>query len=78
MIIGERLRELREAKQLSHGDIAPTLRAANGDQWGMSGRAGRYFFALHKALSPMQPDDRKLLLDVAQRMASAVTKNSPW
>ncbi len=119
MIVGERLRELREAKQLSQGDIekrtgllrcylsrvenghtvpaietlekmaralelpmyqlfyggeeppeAPKLSAVNGDQWGLSGRAGRYLFKLRKALSRMQPDDRKLLLDVTQRLAS--------
>jgi len=119
MIIGERLRELREAKQLSQGDIekrtgllrcylsrvenghtvpaietlekmaralelpmyqlfyegeeppeAPKLSTVNGDQWGTSGRTGRYLFNLRKALSRMQADDRKLLLDVTQRMAS--------
>lgn len=119
MIIGDRLRELREAKQLSQGDIekrtgllryylsrvenghtvpaietlekmaralelpmyqlfyggeeppeGPKLSRANGDLWGTSGRAGRYLFTLRKALSRMQPDDRKLLLDVTQRLAS--------
>jgi transcriptional regulator with XRE-family HTH domain len=120
MIIGDRLRELRQAKQLSQGDIekrtgllrfylsrienghtvpavetlekmarglemsiyqffydgeespeAPKqLNTVNGDQWGTSGRAGRYFLKLRKALSRMRPDDRKLLLHVIERMTS--------
>jgi transcriptional regulator with XRE-family HTH domain len=119
MIIGDRLKELREAKQLSQGDIekrtgllrcylsrvenghtvpaietlekmaralelpmyqlfydgeeppeTPKLSKVNGNRWGTSGRAGRYLFKLRKALSAMEPDDRKLLLDVMQRMAS--------
>jgi transcriptional regulator with XRE-family HTH domain len=119
MIISERLRELREAKHLSQGDIekrtgllrcylsrvenghtvpaietleklaralevpmyqlfydgekapeGPKLSAVNGDQWGVSGRAGRYFFTLRKALAQMQPEDRKLLFSVTQRMAN--------
>src|SRR5258706_1362200 len=49
---------------------APTLSGVNGNQWGTSGRASRYLFTLRKALSRMQPDDRKLLLDVTQRLAS--------
>ena len=32
--------------------------------------AGRYLFNLRKALARMQPDDRKLLLEMTQRMAS--------
>ena len=119
MLISERLRELRGAKQLSQGDIekrtgllrcylsrvenghtipaietlekiaralevpmyqlfydgeeapeAPKLSAVNGNQWGASGRAGRYLFALRKALAQMQPEDRKLLFSVTQKMAS--------
>jgi transcriptional regulator with XRE-family HTH domain len=119
MIIGDRLRDLREAKQLSQGDIekrtgllrcylsrvenghtvpaietlekmaralevpmyqlfyegeeppeVPKPVAGNGDQWGTSGRAGRYLFKLRRALAQMQPDDRKLLFNVTQRMAS--------
>jgi transcriptional regulator with XRE-family HTH domain len=119
MIIGDRLRELREAKQLSQGDIekrtgllgcylsrvenghtvpaletlekmaralelpmyqllydgeevpeVTKLSTVNGDQWGTSGRAGRYFAKLRKALSRMEPDDRKLLLDMTERMVS--------
>jgi transcriptional regulator with XRE-family HTH domain len=116
MIIGDRLRDLREAKQLSQGDIekrtgllrcslsrvenghtvpaietlekmalevpmyhlfyegeeppeVPRPVAGNGDQWGKSGRAGRYLFKLRRALAKMQPDDRKLLFSVTQRMA---------
>lgn len=119
MMIGERLRELREAKQLSQGDIekrtgllrfylsrvenghsvpaietlekmaralelpmyqlfyegeespeGSKLSGANGDLWGTSGRASHYLFTLRKALSRMQPDDRKLLFDVTRRLAS--------
>ena len=119
MIIGDRLRDLREAKQLSQGDIekrtgllrcylsrvenghtAPAIETlekmaralevpmyqlfyegeelpevpkpvtGNGDQWGTSGRAGRYLSKLRRALAQMQPDDRTLLFNVTQRMAS--------
>jgi len=118
MIIGDRLRELRETKQLSQGDIEkrtgllrcylsrvenghtvpaietlekmaralevpmyqlfydgeerpdlPKPNPVNEDQWGTSGRDGRYLFKLRKALARMQPDDRTLLFYVIRRMA---------
>jgi transcriptional regulator with XRE-family HTH domain len=125
MIIGERLREWREAKQLSQGDIekrtrllgcylsrvenghsvpaietlekiaralelpmyelfyegdqlpeVPKLNGVNSDLWGTSGRAGRYLSTLRKALSRRLPDDRKLLLEVTQRLARRKRKRS--
>ena len=118
MMIGERLRELRDAKKLSQGDIEkrtgllrcylsrvenghtvpaietlekiaralevpthvlfyegeeppelPKPSGLNHNQWGTSGREARYLFKLRAALGRMQPDDRKLLLYVTQRMA---------
>ncbi len=123
MIIGDRLRELREAKKLSQGDIekrtgllrcyisrvenghtvpaietlekmaralelplyqlmydgdkppkALAARASNGDSgrsqiWGLSGREARYVQKLTRSLAKMNPDDRKLLLRMVQKMA---------
>ena len=118
MIIGERLRQLRDAKQLSQGDIEkrtgllrcylsrvenghtvpaietlekmaralevpmyqlfydgaerpdlPKPNPGNDDQWGASGREGRYLFKLRKALAQMKPEDRTLLLFVTRRLA---------
>lgn len=121
MIIGDRLRELREAKNLSQGDIekrtgllrcyisrvenghtvpavetlekmaralelplfqlmydgnkppeAPSAPASNGDRpqvRGLQGKEGRYFRKLTRLLAKMNPDDRKLLLYMTQKMA---------
>jgi len=48
----------------------PKPSPVNGDQWGTSGRAGRYLFKLRKALAQMKPEDRTLLFSVTQRVAS--------
>ena len=121
MVIGDRLRELREAKELSQGDIEKRtgllrcyisrvehnhtvpavstleklVRALevpmyqlfhtgeassdvrrsklddhdNHDNWGMTGRDREYVFKLQKVLSKMTPEDQKLLLHMAQKVA---------
>jgi transcriptional regulator with XRE-family HTH domain len=121
MVIGDRLRELREAKMLSQGDIekrtgllrcyisrvehnhtvpvVSTLEKLaralevpmyqlfhtgeassdvrrsklddhdNHDNWGMTGRDREYVFKLQKVLSKMTPEDQKLLLHMAQKVA---------
>jgi transcriptional regulator with XRE-family HTH domain len=121
MIIGDRLRQLREAKNFSQGDIekrtgllrcyisrvenghtvpaietlekmaralelplyqlmfdgdnppeASTAPASNRDRpqiWGLHGRDARYVQKLRKCLAKMNPDDRKLLLHMTQKMA---------
>ena len=121
MVIGDRLRELREAKELSQGDIekrtgllrcyisrvehnhtvpvVSTLEKLaralevpmyqlfhtgeassdvrrsklddhdNHDNWGMTGRDREYVFKLQKVLSKMTPEDQKLLLHMAQKVA---------
>lgn len=118
-MIGYRLRELREEKQLSQGDIEkrtgllrcyvsrvenghtvpavetlekfaraleipmhhlvyegdgpppvlPKLATHDGDQWGSVGREARYFMKLRRLLARMQPEDRKLLLYMTQKVA---------
>jgi transcriptional regulator with XRE-family HTH domain len=120
MIIGDRLRSMREEKKLSQGDIEKrtgllrcyisrvenghtvpaietlekmaralevpmyqlfyeghelpklpaVVRQAEGELWGSSGQASRHLFKLRKALSRMQPDDRKLLMQFAQKVAN--------
>ena len=121
MIIGERLRALREEKKLSQGDIekrtgllrcyisrvenghtvpaietlekiaralelplyqlmydgdkppeAPTAITSNGgpQMRGLRGEEGRYLRKLERLLANMNPDDRKLLLHMVQKMAS--------
>jgi transcriptional regulator with XRE-family HTH domain len=119
MIIGDRLRDLREAKKLSQGDIEKRTgllrcyisRVENGhtvpaietlekmarafevpmyqlfydgdempkmpsitlmdksDAWGSSGQPSRYLSKLRKALSRMGPEDRELLMLMAQKVA---------
>jgi transcriptional regulator with XRE-family HTH domain len=121
MVIGDRLRELREAKMLSPGEIekrtgllrcyisrvehnhtvpvVSTLEKLaralevpmyqlfhtgeassdvrrsklddhdNHDNWGMTGRDREYVFKLQKVLSKMTPEDQKLLLHMAQKVA---------
>jgi transcriptional regulator with XRE-family HTH domain len=122
MFIGERLRELRESKNLSQGDIqkrtglircytsrvenghtVPTIetlekyahalevplyqlfyegeeppkvpsfnegRTRDGDRWGSSGKAARLLDQFRRTLKQMDNSDRKLLLSIAQMMAS--------
>ena len=122
MIIGDRLREMREAKKLSQGDIEkrtgllrcyisrvenghtvpavetleklarafevplyqlfyegdqppelPNLlkqRSAEKDAWGSSGRDARFLSKLRRLLGKSSDEDRKLILHMAQKMAS--------
>ncbi len=120
MIIGDRLRDLREAKRLSQGDIEKRSgllrcyisRVENGhtvpaidtleklaraldvpmyqlfydgnepqplpttglgpdktDTWGASGRTRRYLFKLRRALAQMDPQDLKLVMFLAEKVA---------
>jgi transcriptional regulator with XRE-family HTH domain len=117
MVIGDRLKELRESKELSQGDIekrtgllrcyisrvenghtvpavatlqkmaralevpmyrlfydgdAPAslrrLQPPNKDEWGSTGREAVYLSKLCKLLAKMEPDDRNLLLHMAQKV----------
>jgi transcriptional regulator with XRE-family HTH domain len=118
MLIGNRLKELRESKQLSQGDIEKRTgllrcyisRVENGhtvpavetlekmaralelpmyrlfhdgevgesirklkppqdDEWGSVGRQAVYLSKLRRLLAKMEPDDQKLLLHMAQKIA---------
>ncbi len=120
MIIGDRLREMREAKKLSQGDIEkrtgllrcyisrvenghtvpaietlekiarafevplyqlfydgeepPTLpnllkqKPAHEDTWGSSGKDARFLSQLRRLLGKASEQDRKLILQMAQKM----------
>jgi transcriptional regulator with XRE-family HTH domain len=119
MEIGKRLRQLRESKQLSQGDVekrtgllrAYISRVENGhtvpsvgtlekmaralevpmyrlfhegevassirdlklpkgsEEWGRTGKEADYFSKLRRLLAKMGPDDQKLLLHMAQKVA---------
>jgi transcriptional regulator with XRE-family HTH domain len=118
MIIGERLRALREQNKLSQGDIQtrtgllrcyisrvenghtvpsietlekmsraleiplyqlfyegdnppapPKYKPAKPPSWGSSGKEGRLMAKFHRLLSRTSEDDRKLLLQMARKMA---------
>ena len=121
MVVGDRLRELREAKMLSQGDIekrtgllrcyvsrvennhtVPSVETLekfaralevpmyqlfhageassevrgskteghdNHDNWGMTGRDREYVSTLQKAIGKMTPENQKLLLHMAQKVA---------
>jgi transcriptional regulator with XRE-family HTH domain len=118
MVIGYRLKELRESKQLSQGNIEKRTgllrcyisRVENGhtvpaietlekmarslevpmyrlfydgevpaglskpkpskdDEFGSKGREADYFSKLRRLLAKMEPDDQKLLLHMAQKVA---------
>jgi transcriptional regulator with XRE-family HTH domain len=118
MVVGNRLRELRESKQLSHGDIEKRtgllrcyislvenghtvpaietlekmaraleipmyrlfhdgevpaglskMKPAKDDEFGHKGAEADYFSKLRKLLAKMEPDDQKLLLHMAQKVA---------
>jgi len=52
---------------------APTAITSNGDgphMRGLRGKEGRYLRKLARLLANMNPDDRKLLLHMVQKMAS--------
>ncbi len=119
MVIGDRLKELRESKQLSQGDIekrtgllrcyisrvenghtvpsidtlekmaralevpmyrlfhegeaAATIRSlklpTSSEEWGSEGKEADYLSKLRRLLAKMEPDDQKLLLHLAQKVA---------
>jgi transcriptional regulator with XRE-family HTH domain len=118
MVIGNRLKELRESKSLSQGDIekrtgllrcyisrvenghtvpsvetlekmaralelpmyrlfhdgeAPAslskLKPPKDDEWGSTGRQAAYLSKLRRLLGKMGPNDQKLLLHMAQKVA---------
>jgi transcriptional regulator with XRE-family HTH domain len=118
MVIGNRLKDLRDSKQLSQGDIEKRSgllrcyisRVENGhtvpsvetlekmaralevpmyrlfhhgevpaslskarptkeDEWGSSGKEADYLSKLRRLLAKMNPDDQKLVLHMAQRVA---------
>jgi transcriptional regulator with XRE-family HTH domain len=118
MVIGNRLKELRESKELSQGDIEKRtgllrcyisrvenghtvpavstlekmaralevpmyrlfhdgeaaaslrkLKLAKDDEWGSKGEDAVYLSNLCRLLSKMKPDDQKLLLHMAQKVA---------
>jgi transcriptional regulator with XRE-family HTH domain len=119
MVIGDRLKKLRETKDLSQGDIetrtellrcyisrvenghtvpaVPTLeklaralevpmyqlfhegeaaesirkgkRSKNSDEWGSAGGDANYLSKLCRLLAKMEPNDQKLLLHLAQKVA---------
>ena len=119
MVIGSRLKELRESKNLSQGDIEKRTgllrcyisRVENGhtvpavetlekmaralevpmyqlfhegeaaasvrklklprdnDEWGTVGATGDYFSKLRRLLAKMEPDQRNLVLHMAQKVA---------
>jgi transcriptional regulator with XRE-family HTH domain len=118
MLVGNRLRELRESKTLSQGDIEKRtgllrcyisrvenghtvpaietlekmaralevpmyrlfhdgevpaglskLKAPKDDEWGSTGGGAVYVSKLRKLLAKMEPDDQKLLLHMAQKVA---------
>jgi hypothetical protein len=65
MIIGDRIRGMREEKKLLQGDIEKRTDVA----WGSAGKEARYLNKLRRFLSKSDETDRKLLLQVAQKMA---------
>ena len=120
MLVGNRLKELRESKQLSQGDIekrtgllrcyisrvenghtvpavetlekmaralevpmyrlfhegeaAPSIRnlklpTGSEEEWGSKGREADYLSKLRRLLAKMEPNDQKLLLLMAQKVA---------
>jgi transcriptional regulator with XRE-family HTH domain len=119
MVVGDRLRQLREAKDLSQGDIekrtgllrcyisrvenghtvpavetleklaralevpmyrlfhegevAKSIRARKAPEdsveWGYKGKDAAYISKLRKLLAKMGPDDQKLLMNMAQKVA---------
>jgi transcriptional regulator with XRE-family HTH domain len=123
MVIGDRLRELREAKKMSQGDIEkrtgllrcyisrvenghtvpaietleklaraleiplyqlfydgdkppelpnlPKRKTADDIAWGGSGKDARYLHRLRRCLSKAEDGDRKLIMYMAQKMATS-------
>jgi transcriptional regulator with XRE-family HTH domain len=118
MVIGNRLKELRESKELSQGDIEKRtgllrcyisrvenghtvpavstlekmaraldvpmyrlfhdgeasasvrkLKSPKDDEWGSKGDEAVYLSKLCRLLAKMEPDDQKLLLHMAQKVA---------
>jgi hypothetical protein len=81
MVISDRLRALRERKQLSQGDYelfydgeeppkVPNLpKSKASDGWGGSGEDAKTLHKFRSVLSRTNEKDRRLLLYMAQRMA---------
>src|SRR6267143_414725 len=59
MVIGDRIRALREAKRLSAGER----------QWGSSGKDASTLATFRRLLSRLEESDRRLLLQIAHKMA---------
>src|SRR6267143_2370618 len=126
MLIGNRLKELRESKQLSQGDIekrcgllrcyisrvenghtvpaietlekmaraleVPMYRLfhegevgasirslklpTGGDEWCHKGKEADYLSKLRRLLAKMEPDDQKLLLHMAQKVAGGSNRSA--
>ncbi len=86
MIIGDRLRVLREEKKLSQGDIEkrtgllrcyisrvanlPKRKSSDDIAWGSVGKDARFLNKLRRLLSKVEDGDRKLILYMAQKMAN--------
>jgi hypothetical protein len=83
MIIGDRIRGMRIARALEcplyqlfyEGEEAPKLpnfptrKSPNDVAWGSVGKEARYLNKLRRLLSKSDETDRKLLLQMAQKMA---------
>jgi cation transport regulator ChaC len=56
-----------------HGEAAPSIRnlklPKDSEEWGSKGNEGDYLFKLRRLLAKMGPDDQKLLLHMAQKVA---------
>ncbi len=72
MIIGDRLRALREEKKLSQGDIEKRtgLKSSDDIAWGSVGKDARFLNKLRRLLGKVEEGDRKLILYMAQKMAN--------
>jgi transcriptional regulator with XRE-family HTH domain len=60
-------------KLFHDGDVAPSVRKVknltDSDEWGNTGADAGYLSKLSRLLAKMDPNDQKLLLHVAQRVA---------
>ncbi len=76
MVISDRLRAIREQKDLSQGDIEertdgeappeipslPPGMPTDKDEWGSSGEPAKFFKRLRQLLGRVSDDDRKLIM----------------
>jgi transcriptional regulator with XRE-family HTH domain len=65
MVIGNRLKELRESKQLSQGDIEKR-----------TGEDAVYLSKLCRLLATMKPNDQQFLLHMAQKAARGSNRSA--